>query len=267
MTLTETRNLGIEFERRLQTMNEGFTIIKKLDTDTIYAYLNEAQRQVFTKVYNSVLSTKSEQEQIKYFSSMLGTFVQHKTMGTLDLVDVVDSDLPTVNTKVYKVPDNFFAYLRSTSVVTGGYNSVGTSNTNERRVQNIMLRHEDFSKYINEYFDGGIIIRRPIVLMNNNHGWKWEEGEKVSYDAGNTMTVIADNYTTINSTHLYYYRYPVDMSLFRNTACELPYALFEEIVETALQLYVAYSTGARQHAQPKQQEQAQPQEQTQQAEQ
>jgi len=40
MTLSETRKLGIEFERRVQTMIPEKEYLDKLDTETIYAYLN-----------------------------------------------------------------------------------------------------------------------------------------------------------------------------------------------------------------------------------
>ena len=40
MTDIQTRQLGIEFERRVQTMIPEKEYTEKLDTDTIYAYLN-----------------------------------------------------------------------------------------------------------------------------------------------------------------------------------------------------------------------------------
>ena len=43
MTLDQTRKLGIEFERRLQTINENMKISDKIDTDDIYSYLNQYQ--------------------------------------------------------------------------------------------------------------------------------------------------------------------------------------------------------------------------------
>ena len=40
MTLDETRQLGIEFERRVQTMIPETEYSRKIDTDTIYSFLN-----------------------------------------------------------------------------------------------------------------------------------------------------------------------------------------------------------------------------------
>jgi hypothetical protein len=41
MTLEQTRLLGIEFERRVQTMIPETEFSLKLDTETIYSYLNQ----------------------------------------------------------------------------------------------------------------------------------------------------------------------------------------------------------------------------------
>ena len=41
MTELETRQLGIEFERRVQTMIPEKEFTDKLDTETIYSYLNQ----------------------------------------------------------------------------------------------------------------------------------------------------------------------------------------------------------------------------------
>ena len=43
MTLEETRQLGIEFERRVQTMIPQKEIAEKLDSETIFSFLNQYQ--------------------------------------------------------------------------------------------------------------------------------------------------------------------------------------------------------------------------------
>jgi hypothetical protein len=40
MTLEDTRRLGMEFERRVQTMIPEKQFLEKLDTETIYSFLN-----------------------------------------------------------------------------------------------------------------------------------------------------------------------------------------------------------------------------------
>ena len=53
MTLEETRQLGIEFERRVQTMipEKEFD---KLDTETIYSFLNQYQDKYVHDIYRSL---------------------------------------------------------------------------------------------------------------------------------------------------------------------------------------------------------------------
>lgn len=226
MTLIETRQLGIEFERRLQALDPSFEVQRKLNTDTIYSYLNEAQRQVFNQIYTTTINTPSGAEVSKYFSSVLGSFIDHKNLT--ENTDI-EKDIPGENTKTYDLPDNYFAYIRSNSEIETSYKS---QNKITKRVQNVFLKHEDFVKYINEYFDQGVILRRPIAMLNADQ------------DSASKLHVHYDIYTTLKSVQLYYYRTPKDMDLIKEIACEMPYLCFEQIVETAVQLYLSYAKGA-----------------------
>lgn len=58
MTLKETRQLGIEFERRLQTILPSTKTVDKIDTEDIYAFLNQYQNQFVKELY---VSQNSEQ--------------------------------------------------------------------------------------------------------------------------------------------------------------------------------------------------------------
>ena len=51
MTLDQTRQLGIEFERRVQTMIPETESIQKLDTETIYSFLNQFQDKYIHDIY------------------------------------------------------------------------------------------------------------------------------------------------------------------------------------------------------------------------
>ena len=53
MTETQTRQVGIEFERRVQTMIPEREL-NKLDTDTIYSYLNQYQDKYIHEIYRSL---------------------------------------------------------------------------------------------------------------------------------------------------------------------------------------------------------------------
>ena len=54
MTLDETRQLGIEFERRIQTMIPETEFVAKLDTETIYSYLNQYQDKLIQELYRAI---------------------------------------------------------------------------------------------------------------------------------------------------------------------------------------------------------------------
>ena len=51
MSLDETRQLGIEFERRVQTMIPETEMISKLDTETVYSFLNQYQDKFIHDIY------------------------------------------------------------------------------------------------------------------------------------------------------------------------------------------------------------------------
>ena len=54
MTLEDTRRLGIEFERRVQTMIPDTEFLEKLDTETIYSYLNQYQDKYVHEIYRNL---------------------------------------------------------------------------------------------------------------------------------------------------------------------------------------------------------------------
>ena len=53
MTEVQTRQLGIEFERRLQLIDPKLASLEKLDTDTIYSFLSQYQYRYIKSLYLS----------------------------------------------------------------------------------------------------------------------------------------------------------------------------------------------------------------------
>ena len=54
MTLDETRQLGIEFERRVQTMIPEKEILDKLDSETVFSFLNQYQDKYIHEIYRNL---------------------------------------------------------------------------------------------------------------------------------------------------------------------------------------------------------------------
>lgn len=64
MTKAETRQLGIEFERRIQTIDPQFELINKLDTETIYSYLNEYQDKYVQQLFIASAQPIEDRKQV-----------------------------------------------------------------------------------------------------------------------------------------------------------------------------------------------------------
>ena len=106
MTLDQTRKLGIEFERRLQTINENMKISDKIDTDDIYSYLNQYQDQFIKTIYLTQDNVKQGTKALAKLQDYLKTLVKEQSYSYSESV---------------VLPDNYLMYLSSNSVVTVSY--------------------------------------------------------------------------------------------------------------------------------------------------
>lgn len=220
MTQKETRQLGIEVERRLQTILPIFKIENKIDTEDIYAFLNQFQKQYIDAIYRQDDQVESGTRVSVLGEDILRTLTEHNTLtgGT------VDSSLDYDNL-TFALPNNYYQYIRSVSNVTGSYKT-----SDQGVVSNKLLKQSDVNKVINQNYDKHRILRNPIAVL---------EGSKIK--------IIHDEYTTVNSVDITYIRIPATFSV--TTACELPYECFEDLVAGATDLYVRHLTAT----QPKQQ--------------
>ena len=222
MTLDQTRKLGIEFERRLQTINENMKISDKIDTDDIYSYLNQYQDQFIKTIYLTQDNVKQGTKALAKLQDYLKTLVKEQSYSYSESI---------------VLPDNYLMYLSSNSVVTVSY----LTNNNSFIIDNTIIKQSDAYKFKAEGFNKGRVLQHPIVYLTDN-----------------TLHLIKDEYTTPTLITLQYVSKPNYFDINTSTACELPYECFEDIVNGAVDLYFEYKYKinlAKQ--QPKQQNQQQ----------
>lgn len=222
MTLDQTRKLGIEFERRLQTINENMKISDKIDTDDIYSYLNQYQDQFIKTIYLTQDNVKQGTKALAKLQDYLKTLVKEQSYSYSESV---------------VLPDNYLMYLSSNSVATVSY----LTNNNSFIIDNIIIKQSDAYKFKAEGFNKGRVLQHPIVYLTDN-----------------TLHLIKDEYTTPTLITLQYVSKPNYFDINTSTVCELPYECFEDIVNGAVDLYFEYKYKinlAKQ--QPKQQNQQQ----------
>ena len=234
MTLTETRQLGIEVERRLQTILPTLKLQDKLDTEDIYAFLNQFQKQYIDMIYSSADSVESGTRAAIILEDVIRTLNAHITLKDADEETPIDPHFDE-SYIIYKLPDDYYKYIRSVSKVKGTYKNPDLT----AYVSNVLIKESDANKVINQAYDKHRILRNPAVIL--------ESGDTAS----GTIKIIHDEYTTIKEVDLTYIKLPGDFSILTNTPCELPYTCFEALVSGTVDLYIRHLTST----QPKQQKQ------------
>lgn len=224
MTTEETRQLGIEFERRLQEIYPGFESKLKLDTDTIYSFLNEYQLKYVNDLYLVDDEVKSGTRSSSKLNDIIKGLIKHANCDVITEDNTLDYNSITV-----KLPDDYYLYIRSNSYVKGSYRS----QTDEGSTPNIAVKHNDIPNIISSIYNKHNIIKNPIVILTD-----YSESNKI-------IKIIHDDYTSITKVDLVYYKLPNRFNILGtadnfspNTSnCELPYSAFNDLVEGAVQMY------------------------------
>lgn len=239
MTLNETRQLGIEFERRIQTMipEKEFD---KLDTETIYSFLNQYQDRYIHDIYRNLDNIQSGTKLSSHVESVLQTLLKTSELIAAGNSNPIDTPLSIV----CELPPDFDMYVRSTSIVSNTYNFKVSNNTNQglKIIPNQFVSQNDAWKLFETPNNTLRILRQPAAILSKNN-----VGEC-------TLTVIHDRYTNIQKVGLTYYAKPAYFDIMTSTACELPIDVFDDIVSGAIDLYIQYVAGAEANKK-KQQEQ------------
>ena len=256
MTIEDTRRLGIEFERRVQTMIPDTEFLEKLDTETIYSFLNQYQDKYVHEIYRNLDQIQSGSHLSAHVESVLQSLISEAEMLVANEENVIENTSTTIQigegtigatgrSVSYKLPTDFYMYIRSVSQVSRTFAFRSNTNTVQedttlpiedttlpiRVIPNQLTSQSDVWKLIETPHNTLRILRYPAATLGNINN------EKV-------LTVIYDQYTTPVGIKLSYYKQPSRFSLMTNTKCELPLDAFEELVSGAVDLYVQYVAGA-----------------------
>lgn len=251
MTLSETRKLGIEFERRVQTMIPEKEYLDKLDTETIYAYLNSYQDKYIHDIYRNLDQIKSGSKMSAHVESVLQEMLRTETVDiknakdyTGDITD--DNGIVIVEngrSVTYPLDPSFYMYVRSVSNVTSTYSfkSNETQENDQRSIRilpNELVSQSDVWRLLETPHNTLRILRYPAATIGAYEEFEGIEG-KVP-----TLNVIYDQYTTPIGIKIVYYAQPKRFNTMTSTACELPMDAFDDLVTGAVDLYVQYVAGA-----------------------
>lgn len=229
----DARTMQMEFERRITLMNPNFELKEKLTSDTIFSFLN-----AYTERYvrNNYLQEDSFQDgtraQKKNQDALKGLIT--RALLTLDAKDENNTD--KVSDRAI-LPDDYFLYIRSNSVISKNYKLEEEIQEENNYVitPNKTIREDDVEKILSTYYNKAILLNPYVVLNNGNNS----DEQKELY-----INVIHDEYTIVKKLDLVYYRKPKKFDVIGVDGenildhCELPENVHMEIVEGAVEMFI-----------------------------
>ncbi len=229
----DARTMQMEFERRITLMNPNFELKEKLTSDTIFSFLN-----AYTERYvrNNYLREDSVQDgsraQKKNQDALKGLIT--RALLTLDAKDENNTD--KVSDRAI-LPDDYFLYIRSNSVISKNYKLEEEIQEENNYVitPNKTVREDDVEKILSTYYNKAILLNPYVVLNNGNNS----DEQKELY-----INVIHDEYTIVKKLDLVYYRKPKKFDVIGVDGenildhCELPENVHMEIVEGAVEMFI-----------------------------
>ena len=250
-----SREMQMEFERRIVLMNPDFELKEKLTSDTIFSFLNAyTERFVRNNYLQEDNVADDSRAQKKNADALKGLVVRQ--LFSVQTSDNTNTDRTTTK---FELPEDYFLYIRSNSLLSKNYkleNEIEwkTKGTGDAVVEDLsklvvapnkIIREDDTDKIISSYYNKTIILTPYVVLNSVIEDVKDPSTNdvigKITKLYGN---VIHDDYTVVQKVDLVYYRKPKKFDVIGvdniNVLdhCELPENVHMEIVEGAVEMFI-----------------------------
>lgn len=241
-----SRQMQMEFERVAQLADPALEVIQKLDSDTIFYFLNLSQERYIKTNFVDKEGLNNNKEWLQKRDDILKNIIKREillnaTTGTILTAEPSTpiggavstfpaGSIPASNITItydlgirIPLPADYYFYLRSNSKVTGTYLDLAIA----KWVPNRVISHTDLEKVINSAYNSPI-LRQPCVLFEEN-------SEAVIYK---------DAYTNIFNVDVTYVRKPKKLALAildaatETTTCELSELAHNEIVDLAVNIFI-----------------------------
>lgn len=214
-------------------MNPDFELKEKLTSDTIFSFLNAyTERYVRINYLQEDQVLDGTRAQKKNADALKGLIVR----GLYEVNAKDSKNTDKVSDRV-KLPEDYFLYIRSNSMISKNY-KIETEITKEDEyviTPNKTIREDDVEKIISTYYNKAIMLNPYVVLNAGNNA----DTQKNIY-----INIIHDEYTVIKKLDLVYYRKPKKFDVIGVDGvnvlnkCELPDNVHMEIVEGAVEMFI-----------------------------
>ena len=229
------REMQIEFERRVREIDSALATTEKLDSDTIFAFLNAyTERFVLLNYLQKDQIQSDTRAQKKNQDAIKGLITSKRIAANQVMWDGVSPvQSAELNEYYIALPDDYFLYLRSDSEVSEHYQTFrqNISVSDLVNTPNITVNEEDVLKIRNSYYNNTLILPNPCVVLSSNK-------------SDQILRIVVDNFTKIKYVDLYYYRKPKKFALVDKSGIhvteewDLPANVHMEIVEGAVEMYI-----------------------------
>lgn len=223
MTHEETRAMIIEIERRLQTMDPTMQIQNKIETDDIISFLNQYQNMFIKDVYLSKSKVKDDKRLSSKLNDYLSTLIRYSRGLPISDIEFNNEYTTRDNFISYDLPQDYLTYITSLSSIVNNYVENTIGEVKNKYIDNF----SDLFNIVGNTDNYGCITRKPIVTTS------------LPSSSGRKLTLFHDIYTVITGITLFYIKMPEPITLDDNSACELPYECFDDLVQGTVDLYVS----------------------------